>query len=128
MNHTILTGNLTGNVEIKDVGDAQVSRFTLASNQGERVIFLPVEAWNMPHLAEFLHKGSRVAVSGSLRQDHWETDKGEKRQRIYLTAFQVEFLDPPARVDEKQKSQPGNGAPRGKNNYRPSNQRRERAA
>jgi single-strand DNA-binding protein len=111
MNQTVLTGNLTADIETreiksrdnrnnsgnnsgKDSGDQHLSKFTLACNEGERVVFMPVEAWNMPHLAEYLFKGSKTLISGSLKQENWETDAGDKRSRIVLTAYKVEFLDP----------------------------------
>ncbi len=94
MNQTIMTGNLTADIETKDVGEQHLSKFTLACNEGDRVVFIPVEAWNMPHLAEHLRKGSKTLISGSLKQDNWETDAGEKRTRLVLTAYKVEFLDP----------------------------------
>ncbi len=55
-----------------------------------------VEAWD--RLAElcntYLHKGSRVRVSGVLRTDTW-TDKasGQPRSRTYVRAEDVLFLD-----------------------------------
>ncbi len=93
MNQTVMSGNLTADIEVKEVGDDHLSKFTLACNQGERSVFLPIEAWNMDHLAEYLGKGSRVLVSGSLRQDQWESKSGERRSRLVLRAFQMEFLD-----------------------------------
>ena len=50
----------------------------------------------MAHLADLLSKGSKVLVSGSLKQDSWEAESGEKRSRILLTAYKVEFLSPKA--------------------------------
>lgn len=94
MNQTILSGNLTAEIETREVGEQHLSKFTLACNEGDRVVFLPVESWNMPHLADYLSKGSKVLVSGSLKQDNWETESGEKRSRILLTAYKVEFLSP----------------------------------
>jgi single-strand DNA-binding protein len=94
MNQTILSGHLTADIETRDVGEHHLSKFTLACNEGERVVFLPVESWNMPHLSEYLSKGSKVLLSGSLKQDQWETEAGEKRSRILLTAYKVEFLTP----------------------------------
>lgn len=94
MNQTIITGNLTADIESRDIGEQHLSKFTVACNEGERVVFMPVEAWNMPHLPEHLFKGSKVLLSGSLKQDSWENDAGEKRSRIVLTAYKVEFLDP----------------------------------
>lgn len=96
MNQSILSGNLTADIETRTVGEQHVSKFTLACNQGEKATFLPVEAWNMEHLSEYLGKGSRVLVSGFLKQDNWEGKDGSKRSRIVLSAYQVEFLDPPA--------------------------------
>lgn len=92
MNQTILSGNLTADIESRQVGEQQLSKFTLACNEGDRVIFMPVEAWNMPHLQTYLAKGSKVLVAGGLKQDTWETEAGEKRSRIVLTAHRVEFL------------------------------------
>ena len=68
MNQTIMSGNLTADIETREiksgVGEPQhLSKFTLASNEGERVVFMPVEAWNMPHLAEYLFKGSKALIS-----------------------------------------------------------------
>ena len=96
MNQTILSGNLTAEIETRDVGEQHLSKFTLACNEGDRVVFLPVECWNMPHLTDYLSKGSKVLVSGSLKQDHWEAKGGEKRSRILLTGYKVEFLSPKA--------------------------------
>lgn len=98
MNQTIITGNLTADIETREIktgsGEQHLSKFTLGCNEGERVVFMPVEAWNMPHLADCLSKGSKVLIGGSLKQDKWETEAGEKRSRIVLNAFKVEFLDP----------------------------------
>jgi len=96
-----MTGNLTADIETREIpardksSDAQhLSKFTLACDTGERVTFMPVEAWNMPHLPQYLTKGSKVLISGALKQNNWETDSGEKRSRIVLNAYKVEFLDP----------------------------------
>ena len=94
MNQSIMTGNLTADIETKEVGEQHLSKFTLACNEGDRVLFMPIEAWNMPHLAEHLFKGSKSLISGSLKQENWETEAGDKRSRIVLTAYKVEFLDP----------------------------------
>jgi len=111
MNQTVLTGNLTADIETREIkardkhsDDQHLSKFTLASNEGERVVFMPVEAWNMPHLAEYLFKGSKALISGSLKQENWETEAGDKRSRIVLTAYKVEFLDPAPEQDASRRS------------------------
>lgn len=94
MNNVTLSGHLTDAVETRDINGKQIAKFTLAHNEGERVLFLPVEAWDKEHLAEYLDKGSKVVVAGRLKQNNWETDKGEKRSRIVLIAQRVEFMSP----------------------------------
>ncbi|HBR94553.1 MAG TPA: hypothetical protein DEA90_10355 [Opitutae bacterium] len=118
MNQTIISGHLTADIETREIkarekanGVQHLSKFTLACNDGERVVFMPVEAWNMPHLAEHLFKGSKALLAGSLKQEHWETDAGDKRSRIVLTAHKVDFLDPaPSRESH---SHPERGLQRG---------------
>ncbi|MGB0257658.1 MAG: single-stranded DNA-binding protein [Coraliomargarita sp.] len=115
MNQTILSGNLTADIESREIGKQQLSKFTLACNEGERVVFMPIEAWNMPHLEQYLAKGSKVLIAGSLKQDSWETNTGDKRSRIVLTAHRVEFLDPAANAQAQ---------PTGERNRVSSNSRR----
>lgn len=55
-----------------------------------------VEAWE--RLAElcnsYLHKGSRVLITGSLRTDSWQDrETGQNRSRMYVRAEDVTFLD-----------------------------------
>ena len=114
MNQTTMTGNLTADIETLDVGEQHLSKFTLGCNEGERVVFIPVEAWNMPHLAEYLSKGSKVLLSGALKQNNWETDDGDKRSRIVLTAYKVEFLDPAPEKPARAKQNSGSDKRRGK--------------
>jgi single-strand DNA-binding protein len=111
MNQSVLTGNLTADIETREIksrdkrsADQHLSKFTLACNEGERVVFMPVEAWNMPHLAEHLYKGSKTLISGSLKQENWETEAGDKRSRIVLTAYKVEFLDPAPEQEASRRS------------------------
>ena len=122
MNQTVITGNLTADMETRELklkgNDQHVSKFTIASNEGERVVFMPVEAWNMPHLADYLFKGSKALVSGSLKQENWETESGDKRSRIVLTAYKVEFLDPAPEKSVRPKQASGADKRGGKNHIR----------
>jgi single-strand DNA-binding protein len=126
MNQTIITGNLTADIEtreiqVRDIGEQHICKFTVACNEGERVVFMPVEAWNMPHLPNHLFKGSKVLLSGSLKQDNWETDKGDKRSRIALTAYKVEFLDPAPSQETTSRANPSSRESRNKPSGRRSN-------
>ena len=44
-------------------------------------------------VAQYVHKGDRVYVSGSLRQRSWQTDAGERRSKVEVHANEVIFLD-----------------------------------
>lgn len=128
MNQTVITGNLTAAVETREIGEQHLCTFTLACNEGERVVFLPVEAWNMPHLPDYLFKGSKVLVSGALKQDQWENDAGEKRSRIRLTAYRVEFLDPAPAKSKAETTPKREGARGGQPTNRRSGKPRRSAA
>lgn len=87
-------------------GGAKYCRFSIATrrmsgrdeggNREYETEWTNVEAWE--RLAElcnsYLHKGSRVRVSGSLRNDSWnDKDSGALRTRSYVRAEDVLFLD-----------------------------------
>jgi single-strand DNA-binding protein len=64
--------------------------------RGYETEWVNVEAWE--RLAEqcnsYLHKGSRVLITGSLRTDSWQDrDTGQNRSRMYVRADDVLFLD-----------------------------------
>ena len=63
MNAAHISGNLTADLETVLLNDKTVSKFTVASNQGDRTVFLPVEVWNQDHLSRYIRKGSKVLVS-----------------------------------------------------------------
>ena len=44
-------------------------------------------------VAEYVGKGDRVHVTGSLRQRSWQTKSGERRSRVEVHANEVIFLD-----------------------------------
>ncbi|GEM_PF-640980 len=122
MNIAHLSGNLATDIELLRFDDKSLCKFTLAVNYADRATFLPVEVWNREHLPDYLEKGSRALVSGYLKQEHWDTDKGERRSRIALVAHQVEFLDKrngSGKSREPKSSQPNN---------RPPNARRHQAS
>lgn len=41
----------------------------------------------------YTKKGTLVAVEGRLQQEKWETDNGEKRNKVVVIADNVEFLE-----------------------------------
>lgn len=91
-----IIGNLTADPEVKvtDSGQA-LARFTVAStprtfdrdaNQWKdgTSTFFRCAAWRglAEHVADSLTKGSRVVLSGRIRQHDWKTPEGENRSML----------------------------------------------
>jgi single-strand DNA-binding protein len=107
INAVELLGWLGGDPELRFTpGGAKYCRFSIATrrpagrdeggNREYETEWIYVESWE--RLAElcnsYLHKGSRVRVSGSLRNDSWnDKDSGQLRTRSYVRAEDILFLD-----------------------------------
>ena len=102
MNSTVITGNLVRDPELRSTASGTaVANFSVADNRrwadpatGERreaTTFVDVVAWGDlgRHVAESLRQGDRVTVSGRLEQRSWQTDQGERRSKLELTAADV---------------------------------------
>jgi len=95
LNEWTFNGRLTADPESKFLQDGTaVTNFRVAvNNYGDKTIFVNVTTWRS--LAEncnkFLEKGQKVTVSGRVEEDAWETDQGERRTKMYVTANFVEF-------------------------------------
>lgn len=101
-NTTTLSGNLTRDPEIRYTRDGQATAtFGLAVNRRwqvrgtddweESTSFFDVVCWRdlAENVALSLVKGSRVIVSGRLEQRSWETEDGERRSRVEVSAEDV---------------------------------------
>ena len=102
---TVMTviGNLTADPELRfTASGAAVANFTVASTprtfdraSGEwkdgEALFLRCNIWRQPaeNVAESLTRGSRVIVSGRLKQRSFETKEGEKRTVIELEVDEI---------------------------------------
>lgn len=104
MNTTILIGNLGADPEVRTFeSGSQRAQFTLYYNEKfvkdgqtvERTHRFTIETWGKTasFVANYLHKGSKVAVSGSLSENTW-TDEGQNRSRVIVRANRVENLTP----------------------------------
>ncbi len=105
MNDTTLTivGNLTDDPELRYTpSGAAVAKFRVASTpryldrqSGEwkdgEPLFLACTLWRQPaeNVAESLHRGTRVIVTGRLRQRSYETREGDKRTVIELEVDEI---------------------------------------
>lgn len=100
----VLDGNLTRDPETKTIKTGKITTtFTVAMNHeygnkdgNKSVSYIQVETWDKlaENCANFLKKGSRVTVSGSLREDRWKTEDGKARNRHKVVAQTVRFDSP----------------------------------
>ena len=96
-------GNLTDDPELRFTpSGAAVAKFRVASTprfmdratnewkDGEP-LFLACTVWRQAaeHVAESLHRGARVIVSGRLKQRSYETREGEKRTVVELDVDEI---------------------------------------
>jgi single-strand DNA-binding protein len=120
-----IVGNLTADPELRftPAGDA-VANFTVASTprtldrqtqewkDGE-ALFMRCSVWRQAaeNVAESLTKGTRVMVSGRLRQRSYETKEGEKRTVVEL---EVDEVGPSLKFAQAsvQRASRGDAAPR----------------
>jgi single-strand DNA-binding protein len=101
MNLVSIIGRLGADVELRytPTGKA-VSRLSVAVNerynQNEKVYWLTVICWNglAESTSSYLHKGSRVAISGRITTRSFETKDGESKVVTEIIANSVDFLDP----------------------------------
>lgn len=104
LNRVILIGNLTRDPELRFTPTGSpVAGFGLAVNrvytnkQGEKVEnvdYFNIVVWaKLAELcAEYIHKGSPIAVEGRLQSRSWETEDGQKRSTVEIVAENVQFL------------------------------------
>lgn len=98
-----IIGNLTADPELKyTTGGQALAKFTIAStprtfdreaNQWKdgTSTFFRCAAWRAlaEHVAESLVKGSRVVLSGRIRQHNWQTEQGENRSMLAVEVDEI---------------------------------------
>ena len=103
MNTAILVGRLTKDPELRYSPSTQkpVATFTIAvdrqfkSKDGQKQTdFFNIVVWGpqAESCANYLGKGSQVAVRGSIQNRSYETPNGEKRYITEIIADNVQFL------------------------------------
>lgn len=116
MNVVTLTARLTKDPELRQTrSEHSVSTLRVAiqrptSRDGEDrgAVFYDVEVWNgtAENCVRYLSKGSRIAIVGRLELDQWKDEHEVPRQRSYVVATQVNFLDPPPENGEREEAEP----------------------
>ena len=104
MNKLTIIGNLTRDPELRTTSAGkEVCSFTVAvnrrktgNNQQTEADFFRVSAWDglAKSCGQFLAKGRKVAVVGSVSVHTFQTQTGETKAQLEVSASDVEFLSP----------------------------------
>lgn len=104
-NKVILLGNLTRDVELRNVAGGQsVGEFGLAVNRQfttkdgqkrEEVTFVNCEAWGRQAevLKQYMSKGRPLFIEGRLKYDSWEDKQtGKKQSKLVVVVENFQFI------------------------------------
>lgn len=113
MNSVNIIGNIGNDIDVKYTGNGNaVTNINVAVNEysnGEQVTqWFKVTVWGekAENLAKYCGKGSKVGVSGRLRNNTFTDKNGNERRDTEITAISIDFLD--SRQDSNQQGY-GNG-------------------
>ena len=104
MNHVVLIGRLTKDVELKYIQGTgtPVANFAIAVDREftgkdgkKEVDFINIQVWgkSAENCSNYIGKGSLVGVQGSIRIDSYQNQAGETRKVTRVNANRVQFLD-----------------------------------
>lgn len=123
MNTVILIGRTTRDIDLRRTGNGTaVASFTLAvnrdfkTNDGQEADFIQCVAWKKTAelLEQYVHKGDRIALNGSIRTRNYEDNYGKKVYVTEVLVNHVEFLE------TKNREMPSD-SPSNQNNINPYN-------
>lgn len=127
MNSCVLTGRLVADPELRTTPSGlSVCRFRIAvdrpyqkSGEDRKADFIDVVAWrsNADFVTKYFHKGSMIAVQGSLQTNNYEDKNGNKRTSYEIVADRTEFCG--SKSDSGNSSYSGNSAPAAYSNSTP---------
>lgn len=103
MNKVFLIGRLTKDVELRYTqSQTACATFDLAISNGKdeqgndrKADFIRCVIWEKQaeNMTKYTHKGSQVAIEGSIKTDSYNDEQGNKKYRTYVLAKRVMFLD-----------------------------------
>ncbi len=108
LNRVFLIGNLTRDPELRYTpSNTAVAEFGMALNRSyqdsdgewqEETDFVDITVWGRQaeNCSQYIGKGSRIFIEGRLNYDSWETEEGQRRSKLGVTARNVIFLDAPS--------------------------------
>lgn len=96
LNQCVLTGNLGGDPEVFYSSEGNpVASFNIAFHSSKKkTCWIKVVCFQKlaEVVSQYLHKGAKIAVIGTLDQNKWETDEGLHKSTFQLIANTLEFI------------------------------------
>jgi single-strand DNA-binding protein len=103
LNTFAITGRLVRDPELKSIpSGTALCELSVAVNESVKkndewtqyAHYFDVVVWGRQgeSCAQYLAKGRQVAIKGTLRQNRWETQEGQKRSKVVLVAERVVFI------------------------------------
>ena len=99
MNHIILIGNVTGEVNLTATsGGTDVANFSIAvtkykdKKSGKWIAdYFDCVAWKelAVNISKSIKKGTRVILSGKIENQNWEDNEGTRRKNTRITVFNL---------------------------------------
>ena len=104
MNNVVLVGRLTRDVELRYISGSGMSESNFAiavdreftGKDGKKETdFIDIQVWgkSAENCANYIGKGSLVAIQGSIRIDSYQDQEGNNRKMTRVNANRVQFLD-----------------------------------
>jgi single-strand DNA-binding protein len=107
MNNLSIIGRLTKDYEIKFLPSGKpMGMISLAVNDGwgdnKHTSFFDITVFGnaAERHADYIKKGSLIAVAGSIRQERWESQDGKKHSKVKIVANQIDYLDSKPKEDK----------------------------
>lgn len=98
INRVVLLGNMTRDPELRRTGNGKaVTNFTLALNRynNDEADFVDCVCWEKiaENTAQYCHKGSKVAIEGSIQTGSYVDKDGHNRKTVNVLCNRVEFIN-----------------------------------
>ena len=94
MNKVVLVGNISTDLNLKEIGNNKLCEFSVAVRRDEKTTdFINCVVWNKQaeNLVKYQSKGSKISVLGSLCVDKYQA--GDKtKYKTYVRVNEIEFL------------------------------------
>lgn len=108
MNQVNLIGNLTKDLELRATSTGtNITSFNLAVRRDkDNTDFIPCSAFGKTAelLSKYCSKGSKLAITGTLRQSSYTDKEGNKKSSMSVLVSSIEMLDSKKKEESKEES------------------------